>query len=199
MRAFSFISFLVVFNAFSQQNYLDSLTMVRKQHQVTLLTSGDSPLNQQEIQQLESLDYFPITTSNIVNATFKKKIGQPFNIPTSSGMTKYYRKYGVLTFSWNGETVTLTVYQDINLAQLPAYKDYLLIPFKDATSGNETYGGGRYLDFKIPNSKKVVLDFNTVYNPYCAYSYRYNCPIPPIENHLTLPIEAGEKTPLLKH
>ena len=76
-------------------------------------------------------------------------------------------------------------------------KDYLLVPFGDATSGFESYGGGRYMDFNIPDIKnnKVVLDFNKAYNPYCAYvSGKYNCPLPPRENELPVAIFAGEKT-----
>ena len=68
------------------------------------------------------------------------------------------------------------------------------IPFTDLTNGEETYGAGRYLDFKIPESEKVIIDFNLAYNPYCAYNHSYSCPIPPKENNLNIKIEAGEKT-----
>ncbi|MDG1428784.1 MAG: DUF1684 domain-containing protein, partial [Crocinitomicaceae bacterium] len=72
----------------------------------------------------------------------------------------------------------------------------LFIPFRDKTSRHETYGGGRYLDVQIPDRDMMHLDFNLAYNPYCAYSHRYSCPIPPEENTLNVSILAGEKTPL---
>jgi uncharacterized protein (DUF1684 family) len=79
---------------------------------------------------------------------------------------------------------------------MPQYKDYLYLPFKDFTNGESTYGGGRYLDFKmsdIQENQTIIIDFNKAYNPYCAYSDGYSCPIPPSENHLQVFIEAGEK------
>ena len=74
-------------------------------------------------------------------------------------------------------------------------REYLFVPFGDATSGFESYGGGRYIEFYISDIKnnKVIIDFNKAYNPYCAYTTGYNCPIPPTENMLTVAITAGEK------
>ena len=81
------------------------------------------------------------------------------------------------------------------MQQIPHYRDYLFIPFKDLTNGKESYGGGRYIDLRMRqlDKDKVILDFNKSYNPYCAFSEEYSCPIPPKENHLTIAIEAGEK------
>ena len=80
------------------------------------------------------------------------------------------------------------------LEKFPEYADLLFVPFKDATNGAETYGGGRYIDVKTPKGNKVILDFNLAYNPSCAYgSDRYSCPIPPKKNFLKIPIKAGEK------
>jgi uncharacterized protein (DUF1684 family) len=76
------------------------------------------------------------------------------------------------------------------------YKKYLFIPFRDLTSGKESYGGGRYIDTEIPAGETLILDFNRAYNPYCAYSHRYSCPIPPEENTLKVEIRAGEKVPV---
>ena len=64
---------------------------------------------------------------------------------------------------------------------------------RDSTNGEASYSGGRYVDMRIPSSSKVVLDFNKAYNPYCAYSGKYSCPLVPVENHLDLEIEAGVK------
>ncbi len=78
----------------------------------------------------------------------------------------------------------------------PKYKDYLVLLFSDATTGKETYEAGRYIDFTTGDIKNnmLVIDFNKAYNPYCAYEKgKYNCPIPPIENKLSIAITAGEK------
>jgi len=79
-------------------------------------------------------------------------------------------------------------------SNIPAYADHLFLPFKDATNGEESYGGGRYIDLKASSIKddKMAVDFNKTYNPWCAYSDGYNCPIPPIANHLDASLMAGE-------
>jgi hypothetical protein len=82
----------------------------------------------------------------------------------------------------------------------PLYRDYLFIPFTDLTNSNETYGGGRYIEAKIPVEGELLeLDFNKCFNPYCHYSTGYNCPVPPRENFLNTKIEAGEKLLYNKH
>jgi uncharacterized protein (DUF1684 family) len=89
----------------------------------------------------------------------------------------------------------LYIYQSEALMQQEKYKDYLFVPFGDATSGFTSYGGGRYMDFRLQDIKnnQLIIDFNKAYNPYCAYTTGYNCPIPPKENLLTVAIPAGEK------
>ncbi|MEI9956742.1 MAG: DUF1684 domain-containing protein [Ferruginibacter sp.] len=90
----------------------------------------------------------------------------------------------------------LTVYQSKSLTKNDQYKDYLFIPFTDATSGDESYGSGRYIDILTTDIKNntVTIDFNKAYNPYCAYTTGYNCPIPPRENYLIVAVKAGEKS-----
>ena len=114
---------------------------------------------------------------------------------TSSGMKKKYFQYGIVTFNLFDSVQHLYVYQSADLMKQEKYKDYLFIPFGDATSGFTSYGGGRYLDLVFSDIKdgKIILDFNKAYNPYCAYVTGYNCPIPPKENLLNIAIKAGEK------
>ena len=84
------------------------------------------------------------------------------------------------------------MYQSIDLLKNPKYKNYLFLPFKDATNGTDTYGGGKYLDLEIPKARTIIIDFNQSYHPYCAYNaYDYNCPIVPEENNLPIEIKAG--------
>lgn len=116
-------------------------------------------------------------------------------MPTYSGVKKTYVKYGTLRFRLNGRKQSLNVYRSLSLQANAKYKDYLFIPFKDKTNGMISYGGGRYLDLKTTDLKDntYTLDFNKAYNPYCAYSDGFNCPIPPAANHLAIEIKAGEK------
>ncbi len=158
----------------------------------------ESPLKDEDFSIFKGLDYFPVNKKFQVNADFTQTTDERyFQLPTSSGKIKKYKKSGVLKFRLNGKNYSLNVYQaDAEvLAKYPEYKDLLFIPFKDATNGKATYGGGRYIDIKTPSGAKVILDFNLAYNPSCAYgSDRYSCPIPPKENFLQVEINAGEKS-----
>ena len=89
--------------------------------------------------------------------------------------------------------IVLNIYQNIEYSKIDEFKNDLFLPFTDFTSGDGSYGGGRYIDLKIPENDLIVIDFNKSYNPYCAYSQRFSCPIPPEENDVSLRIEAGIK------
>jgi uncharacterized protein (DUF1684 family) len=104
--------------------------------------------------------------------------------------------YGIIHFTINDTSVALNIYQSQDLMVTQQYRDHLFIPFTDATSGEETYESGRYIDLEINDIKndKLLIDFNKAYNPYCAYvSGKFNCPVPPPENRLVVAIRAGEK------
>ena len=87
----------------------------------------------------------------------------------------------------NGEPVALVVYRSVG-------GDGYFLPFMDATTGEESYSDGRYLDLPSTDDGRLVVDFNYAYNPYCAYNPNWSCQIPPSENRLTVSITAGEKT-----
>jgi uncharacterized protein (DUF1684 family) len=116
-------------------------------------------------------------------------------MPTTTTRSPVYRRFGFVQFQLNGMEHQLTVFQNMELKKQEGYTNYLFLPFRDSSSGNESYGGGRYLDLDIPKGEKILLDFNLAYNPYCVYSDRYSCPIPPEENRLKTAIRAGEKKP----
>lgn len=142
-----------------------------------------------------NIHFFKITAKYHITAHFEKlsdTIG--FVMKTSGTKTQLYLRYGKLNFTIDGRKCELTVYQSKQLMFTTEYKNYLFIPFTDLTSGDKSYGGGRYLDLLIEEIKKdsVEIDFNKAYNPYCAYASGYNCPIPPAENDLPVAIEAGE-------
>ena len=153
-----------------------------------------SPLTDEDFKKFNGLDFFEINQELVVKAKFVKTPYQmPFVMPTTTDRKPIYVKFGEVHFTYQKEEFTLNVYQNQRLVSDPQYKDYLFIPFTDYTNGESTYGGGRYLDFSIPNSTAVILDFNKAYNPYCAYNGTYSCPIPPKENDLPFKVEAGVK------
>lgn len=149
------------------------------------------------------LSFFPIDERYQVAATFKKAENAPwFKMESSGAMKPLYRAYGILTFTLQGKQHRLTVYQSQSLLNIAAYKDYLFVPFTDATTGTHTYIGGRYIDLREADimQDSFFLDFNKAYNPYCAYvAGVYSCPIPPAENRLSISIAAGEKSFAIKH
>lgn len=159
---------------------------------------AESPLREEDFATFKGLNYFPENKEFRVKAQLTRTSDEKyFQMPTSSGITKKFVKYGVLNFELNGKKYSLYVYQaDLAvLKKLPEYADLLFVPFKDLTNGKETYGVGRYIDIKQPSTGEVILDFNLAYNPNCAYgSDRYSCPIPPKENFLRVEIKAGEKS-----
>ena len=173
----------------------EETSKVREEHAKELADTSYGVLNAEEIEAFPGLDYYSFDGEYQIEASFKKSKGKVFKMPTTTERLPKYRRYGYVDFKIRGLSCRLELYQNIRLKKNKEYKDYLFLPFRDQTSGKTTYGGGRFLDFKIPEGDTLIIDFNQAYNPYCAYSYRYSCPIPPDCNTLNLPILAGEKTP----
>ncbi len=153
-----------------------------------------SPLPDRFRMDFESLDFFSIDTNYIIKASFTRTPDAlPFSMPTNTERKSTEVLYGVAKFSMQGKEHQLEIYQTPELITQEKYKDYLFLPFTDATNGTETYGGGRYLDLKIPNGNTIVLNFNKAYNPYCAYNKKYSCPLVPSVNNLNTKVHAGVK------
>jgi uncharacterized protein len=193
------ISILISLNGIAQLSYSDSLTKERVDWQKELFETSRF-LTDEEKSNLERLDYFPIDQEWIIPVTFSRDRGKPFQMETTTSRKANYRKEGTLTFSMDGKEYQLTIFKNLDLTD-PKYKNYYFLPFKDATSPKETYGGGRFIEIYQDFSKREVhflLDFNTAFNPYCAYSPRFSCPITPPENFIDVRIEAGEKNVVKK-
>jgi hypothetical protein len=153
-----------------------------------------SPLTTEDLNHFKGLDFFPIDEKYIVEATFvRTKKEKAFAMKTTTSRTPLYKKYGELHFSIDGKEFKLNVYQNVDLNKKPGYDDYLFLPFSDLTCGKESYIGGRYVDMRIQKGTIWTIDFNKAYNPYCAYNYKYSCPIVPLENDLDIEILAGVK------
>jgi len=154
-----------------------------------------SPLKPADLKKFKQHDFFPVNLDYAVDAQLTLTPDSPFVPMKATGsIVQEYRTYAIAHFQLHEKTYSLPVYQSKNLMNNPEYKDYLFLPFTDLTTGNETYGGGRYVELRMPKEGNVVIiNFNLAYNPYCAYNERYSCPLVPNENDLPVAILAGVK------
>jgi uncharacterized protein (DUF1684 family) len=157
-------------------------------------TKGESPLKEVDRKRFDGLDFFEIDLKYRVKATLERTPETTFfKMKTTTSRVSEERIYGVVTFKIEGKEYQLNVYQGKQLMTNEAYKNYLFLPFLDDTNSFTSYGGGRYLDLRIPKGDQLILDFNKAYNPYCHYNERYSCPIVPNENYIAVKINAGVK------
>lgn len=188
------IFFLLCSNlTFSQHNEKEVLEYQRELNE-SYLNPETSPLKEDELKDFKGLNFYPYNEKFVVKATLERLKNQPvFKMPTSGKNQPNYKRYGILHFTINDQKFQLEVYQNLDLIKMKGYKKHLFLPFIDETSGNETYGAGRYLDIEIPDGNEILLDFNKAYHPYCAYTIGYSCPITPDVNFLKTEILAGVK------
>lgn len=151
-----------------------------------------SPLDTTDIPGFKGLDYFPYDPAYRITARYVK-VDNPFSfkMKTTTARLPEYRYVADAFFTIGSKEYKLEIYQNVDLSTRPGYEDHLFLPFGDLTNGEETCGGGRFLDLKIPEGNSIVIDFNKCYNPYCAYNHKYSCPIPPPQNRLEARIPAG--------
>lgn len=143
---------------------------------------------------VENISFFAVNAHYNCECTFiRSEVKKMVEMPTYSGINKAFVTYGKALCKIKEQEITLTLYK--SLRSLPGYDDLIFLPFKDQSNGESTYGGGRYIDLKEHDVHidKINIDFNKAYNPWCAYSEGFNCPIPPSDNHLDIAIKAGEK------
>ncbi len=160
----------------------------------------ESPLLPEDLAEFEGHDYFPIDTNWMITAkVILTPDSVPFEMATTTERRPVYRQFAWLEFEHKDTTLRLAVYQNLRLIEREEYKNYLFLPFGDATNGNASYGGGRYLDLRIPEGDSIYIDFNQCYNPYCAYNGRYSCPRIPLVNLLPITITAGVMAPKGHH
>lgn len=146
-----------------------------------------SPLPPEKREQFDGLDYYPPTPALRLELELEPAdTVEQLTMQTTTDSEQTFDRIGYVSFEIDGHPATLAVYR-------PADGGELFIPFRDATSGEETYGAGRYLEPHPLDENTLLVDFNTAYNPFCVYDDTYSCPLPPIENWLDVPIRAGEK------
>lgn len=198
---FLFLSVILLclfsFGPVNAQNlsYIEEIQAYRKEQNAEFLNPSKSPLTAQERKEFKGHDFFPIDEDYRVQARFEPTPdSKPFPLNTSKGTTQLYKRIGILHFELKGKPYTLEAYLQIQRFTIPGQKTYVFLPLIDATTGESTYDAGRYLHYEgIPEGTDWVIDFNKLYNPYCAYSDKYECPMVPEPNHLPIAVEAGVK------
>jgi uncharacterized protein (DUF1684 family) len=154
------------------------------------MRSADSPVAAAQRATFPALPYYPIDEQYRVPAGLKVLRGADLiEMSTSTGKPRRMRRIGTLAFTLKGQPQTLTAFAEADDSSLRR----LFVPFGDLTNGLETYQGGRYLDLDLKGSGVYELDFNRAYHPFCVFNPEYECPIPPRENRLPVPINAGER------
>jgi hypothetical protein len=150
-----------------------------------------SPLSPDQRASFRGLAYFAENDSLVVRARLETEgvdLDETISMQTTTGGEQTYRRAGVVRFEVDGHPAQVTLFSSADMHEL-------FVPFRDATSGKESYGAGRYLEVDRPAlGGAVEVDFNYSYNPYCAYNAAWSCPLPPGENWLAVPIRAGERT-----
>lgn len=177
-----------------QSNYTEEIADHRTTYKKGFLEDPRSPLTADD---LKNLDFYPPDPEWKLSCMCIKADGaKPFELPTYSGITRTYIVHSKVKCLYKDKVLEFNLYKNLTQPANPLYKNYLFLPFKDETNSMDTYGGGRYINLYETNIQngKIVIDFNKCYNPWCAYSDGYNCPIPPKENHFVLSVLAGEKS-----
>jgi hypothetical protein len=158
--------------------------------------SSESPVPAASRATFPPLVYFPTDPAYRVPAMLHEdRTGAPMEMLTSTGQHRQMRRVGTLAFTLNGQQLSLGAFVEANDADLRR----LFVPFGDLTNGVETYNGGRYLELDRTATGVYDLDFNRAFHPFCLYNSSYDCPYPPPESRLKVPIRAGEKLSSPRH
>ncbi len=169
------------------KGYEESLQEHRNAIDVFFADPKMSPLSDASIKDFKGLSYFEPDKTYVVNARVEKYAEKPvIDIPHTLNRKYPFYIWGKAHFKIHDDSCHLNIYMSVQQEEEHKQDATLFIPFRDATNGNETYGAGRYLDVPIPKDSLITLDFNYAYNPDCAYSENYSCPIIPAENTLKI-------------
>jgi uncharacterized protein len=176
----------------AEDDYSVNLLRERAEKDINLKNDPHSPFNRDPEAVFSNLKYFNPDTNYIFNSKlYKFETVDTITIMGTRGEQRKAVKEGYLILNFEDVDHKLNVYKSFG----PQGEPYYSMWFTDLTSGNETYKIGRYLDFTFSEEPDFfyTIDFNRAYNPYCAYSELFTCPIPTKEDHLNFAIKAGEK------
>jgi hypothetical protein len=175
--------------AAEERRYLSELEQFRTLKDQAM-ASADSPIPPERRPALLPLPYFQASLDYRVPAVLKPSTERPtIEMPTSTGQLRTMMRVGRLEFTLRGEQLGLSAFIEAGTEDMSR----LFVPFTDLTSGTETYPAGRYMDLQRTPTGLYVVDFNRAYHPYCYYNPTYDCPYPPRENRLKIPVRAGER------
>ena len=171
------------------KSYVEDVAAGRAIKDKEFNTASDSPVPANRRAELLPLSYFPIDPDyKVATALTPSNDSTVVPMATSTGGRAQFRRVGTFDFSLKGQPLKLTAFHEVG-----ARGDTLFVPFTDLTTGNETYDAGRFLELQ-PNATGIYgIDFNRAFFPYCYYNITYECPISPRENHLKIPVRAGER------
>jgi uncharacterized protein (DUF1684 family) len=173
-----------------EEDYPAKIAATRAAKDKSFKNDADSPIPADKKATLIPLAYFPIDESYAVPASLEPAAERTrIQVPTSTGKIRDIERVGTLKFMLKGQQLQLTAFLELDNPQA----NRLFVPFSDLTSGAETYPAGRYMELDPTPTGIYVVDFNIAYHPYCYYSPEYDCPYPPKENRLSVPIRAGER------
>jgi uncharacterized protein (DUF1684 family) len=173
-------------------DYVKQLQETRAAKDAAFRNASDSPIPRDKLDQLLPLSYFPPDPDYIVPASLKLAPERDIvDMPTSTGEMRKEERVGLLEFTLKGQPLTLSAFVEAGSRDV----NRLFVPFRDLTSGTETYQAGRYLDLERTPTGLYNIDFNRAYHPFCYYSSKFDCPYPPRENRLSVPVRAGERLP----
>ena len=154
--------------------------------------SPQSPVQEDRRASFPPLPYFSVDPAYRVPASLQTAPpGPAVEMPTSTGQRRQMRRVGTLAFTLKGQPLSLGAFVEADEKDMRR----LFVPFGDLTNGPESYQGGRYLDLERTASGVYDLDFNRAYHPFCLFNASYDCPYPPPESRLKVPIRAGERLP----
>ena len=172
-----------------EETWARALTRYRAEKDEFFRRSEDSPFPRTERGSFTGLNYFePAPSFRFESRLHRYPDPASVMMTTSKGTRQLFNRVGYFEMNVDGKQVRVQAYQSAERAD-----PNIFVPFRDATSGKESYGAARYLDLEVEHDDSYAVDFNYAYNPYCAYSEDYVCPLPPQENWLSVPIPAGEK------
>ena len=188
------VSLLLILNCENKKRYDKSFTPFQKEMNEFFKDASISPLKEKDLKNFKGLDFFAFDSSYVVNAALTRTPEEKsFKMKTTTDRLPEYIKHGIVTFDLFDKSYSLNIYRNLDIIDRDGYEDYLFLPFLDDTNGDESYGGGRYIDLDVTEDDSLVIDFNSAYNPYCTYNEKYSCPIVPRENYLPIKINAGVK------
>ena len=179
-----------------QQSYVEEIAGWRATKDQFMRGSDESPIPPERRASFPPLSYFPIEPDYRVPAALTvNRSNVVVEIPTSTGQRRPHQRVGTLSFTLKGQAETLTAFVEVGQEDMRR----LFVPFGDLTNGTETYPGGRYLELERTATGIYDLDFNRAFHPFCYYNPKYDCPYPPRENRLPIPVRAGERMSTARH